>query len=79
MKYRVLLSMTNLVGSTKMQSLTDLMFKTINKTDGEMIGTEVYLERDGLCRKITIGDFWCLCRIFIILQSQLQIPNFRAI
>lgn len=46
--------MTNLVDSAKIQSLTDLMLKTINKTDGEIIGTEIYLEKDGLCGKIDV-------------------------
>lgn len=46
--------MTNLVDSTEIQSLTDLMLKAVNKTDGEIIGTEIYLERDGLCGKIDV-------------------------
>ena len=53
-KYRVLRSMTNLVDSSKIHSLTDLMLKTLNKTDGEIVGTEIYLEREGLSGKIDV-------------------------
>ena len=53
-KYRVLRSMTNLVDSSRIQSLTDLMLKTLNKTDGKIVGTEIYLEREGLRGRIDV-------------------------
>ena len=54
-KYRVLCSITSLVGSkSKIYSLTDLMFKTLKKIRGEIVGTEIYLEREGLSGKIDV-------------------------
>jgi len=55
MKYRVLCSMTSLVDSkSKIHSLTDLMLKTLNKIRGEIVGTEIDLEREGLRGRIDV-------------------------
>ena len=54
-KYRVLRSITNLVDSkSKIHSLTDLMLKTLNKIRGEIVGTEIDLEREGLRGRIDV-------------------------
>ena len=54
-KYRVLRSITNLVNSkSKIHSLTDLMLKTLNKIRGEIVGTEIDLERGGLRGRIDV-------------------------
>lgn len=46
--------MTNLVDSSEIHSLTDLMFKTLNKIGGEIVGTEMHLEREGLHGRIDV-------------------------
>ena len=52
-KYRVLRSITSLVSSkSKIHSLTDFMFKTLNKIRGEIVGTEIELKREGLSGRI---------------------------
>jgi len=53
-KYRVLRSMTHLIDSSEIRSLTDFMLKTINRPEGKIVGTEVYLTRDNLCGKIDV-------------------------
>lgn len=53
-KYRVLRSMSDLVESSKIKSLTDLMFQTLNKTKGMIVGTEIFLKRENLCGKIDV-------------------------
>ena len=53
-KYRVLRSMTNLVDSSKIHSLTDLMLKTLSKIRGEIVDTEIHLEREGLRGRIDV-------------------------
>ena len=54
MKYRVLRSMTNLVDSSKIRSLTDLMLKTLSRIGGEIVDTEIHLEREGLRGRIDV-------------------------
>lgn len=53
-KYRVLRSMTHLIDSSEIRSLTDFMLKTINKPEGKIVRTQVYLTRDNLCGKIDV-------------------------
>ena len=53
-KYRVLRSITDIVDSSKIHSLTDLMLKTLNKIRGEIVGTEIDLEREGLRGRIDV-------------------------
>lgn len=53
-KYRVLRSVTNLVDSNKIHSLTDLMLQTLNKTNGKIVATEIYLKREGLCGRVDV-------------------------
>jgi len=57
-KYRVLRSMTNLVDSSKIRSLTDLMLKELNKTDGEIVGTEIYLKCKCVRKTIILDFLW---------------------
>lgn len=53
-KYRVLRSMTHLIDSSKIQSLTDFMLKTINRPEGRVVETEVFLTRENLRGKIDV-------------------------
>ena len=71
-KYRVLRSMTNLVDSSKINSLTDLMLKTLNKTDGELVGTEIYLEREGLCGSMDV--LWKVENGYIVQEEKTREP-----
>jgi CRISPR-associated protein Cas4 len=54
-KYHALRSITNLIVSeTKMHSLSDFLFRTLNEIDGEIVGTEIQLEREGLTGRIDV-------------------------
>ena len=70
-KYRVLRSITNLVDSSEIRSLTDLM-KTFNKIDGKIVGTEVYLTRENLCGKIDV--LWKVDNGYIIQEEKTGEP-----
>lgn len=54
-KFHVLRSITSLVDSkAKIHSLTDFMLKTLSEVPGEIVNTEVYLEREKLSGKIDV-------------------------
>ena len=54
-KYRVLRSITNLVNSkSKIHSLTDFMFETLNEISGEIVDTEIHLKREKLTGRIDV-------------------------
>lgn len=54
-KYRVLRSITDLIDSkSKIHSLTDFMFETLNEIPGKIVDTELYLKREKLTGKIDV-------------------------
>jgi len=64
--------MTNIVDSNRIRSLTDLMIKALNKTKGKMEGTEIYLEREGLCGSIDV--LWKVDNGYIIQEEKTRDP-----
>jgi CRISPR/Cas system-associated exonuclease Cas4 (RecB family) len=48
------------------------MLKTLNKTDGELVGTEIYLEREGLCGRIDV--LWKIENGYIVQEEKTGEP-----
>jgi CRISPR-associated protein Cas4 len=71
-KYRVLRSITTIVDSNQIQSLTHLLLKTLNKTDGKMVKTEIELEREGLSGRIDV--LWKVDNGYIIQEEKTGEP-----
>jgi CRISPR/Cas system-associated exonuclease Cas4 (RecB family) len=64
--------MTKIVGSNNIQSLTDLLLKTLNKTNGQLVRTEIELERDGLRGRIDV--LWEVDNGYIIQEEKTSEP-----
>lgn len=71
-KYRVLRSMANIVDSNRIQSLTDLMLKTLNKTNRQLVRTEIELERDGLKGRIDV--LWKAENGYVVQEEKTRDP-----